>query len=173
MARKQALGPDRDCDSDAFVLVFDQNFSVRYASYLGGNGGDEGRGIAVDSQGNMIVTGTAFSADFPVKNAIQPSCPVDASTGGCSYDSFVTKFAADGSVVYSSYLTSSEPEAQTFATDVVVDKNGNAYVYGFTNGTALPIKNAVQPDAAPACAWAGSIASASTHSSPSWRPTVA
>jgi hypothetical protein len=57
----------------------------------------------------------------------------------------VTKFAADGGVVYSSYLTSSEPEAQTFATDVVVDKNGNAYVYGFTNGTALPIKNAVQP----------------------------
>jgi Beta-propeller repeat len=143
--RKQALGPDRDCDSDAFVLVFDQNFSVRYASYLGGNGGDEGRGIAVDRQGNVIVTGTAFSADFPVKNAIQSSCPVDPSSGGCSYDSFVTKFAADGGVVYSSYLTSSEPEAQTFATDVVVDKNGNAYVYGFTNGTALPIKNAVQP----------------------------
>jgi hypothetical protein len=144
--RRQALGLDRDCDSDAFVLVFEQNFSVRYASYLGGNGTDEGRGIAVDSQGNMIVTGTAFSADFPVKNAIQPSCPIDGVTGGCSYDSFVSKFAPGGSLVYSSYLTSTEPEAMTFATDVVVDKDGNAYVYGFTNGTALPIKNAVQPE---------------------------
>ena len=144
-ARKQALGSDRDCDSDAFVLVFDQNFTVRYASYLGGNGGDAGRGIAVDSQGNIIVAGTTFSADFPIKNAIQPDCPVETITGGCSYDSFVTKFTPGGSLVYSSYLTSSEPEAQTFATDVVVDKNGNAYVYGFTNGTALPIKNAVQP----------------------------
>jgi hypothetical protein len=144
-ARKQALGPDRDCDEDAFVLVFDQNFSVRYASYLGGTGGDQGRGIAVDSQGNMIVTGTAFSANFPLKNAIQPSCPIEQITGGCSYDSFVTKLAASGGLVYSSYLTSSEPEAQTFATDVAVDKAGNAYVYGFTNGTALPIKNAVQP----------------------------
>ena len=144
--RKLALGADRDCDSDAFVMAFSQDLAVTYASYLGGNGGDAGRGIAVDGQGNIIVTGTAFSADFPVKNAIQSSCPIDGVTGGCSYDSFVTKFAPDNSLVYSSYLTSSEPEAQTFATDVAVDKNGNAYVYGFTNGTALPIKNAVQPD---------------------------
>jgi hypothetical protein len=143
--RRQALGLDRDCDSDAFVLVFNQDLTVRYASYLGGNGTDAARGIAVDGQGNIIVTGTVFSADFPVKNAIQPSCPADPSTGGCSYDGFVTKIAASGGLVYSSYLTSSEPEAQTFATDVVVDKEGNAYVYGFTNGTALPIKNAIQP----------------------------
>lgn len=143
--RKQALGADRDCDSDAFVMAFDQNFTVRYASYLGGNGTDAGRGIVVDGQGNMIVTGTVFSADFPVKNAIQPSCPIEPITDGCSYDSFVTKLAASGGLVYSSYLTSSEPEAQTFATDVAVDKDGNAYVYGFTNGTALLIKNAVQP----------------------------
>jgi hypothetical protein len=145
-ARKQALGADRDCDSDAFVLVFDQNFAVRYASYLGGDGGDEGRGIAVDSQGNMIITGTSFSSDFPIKNAVQPSCPIETITGGCSYDSFVSKFAPGGSLVYSSYLTSTEPEAQTFATDVAVDKDGNAYVYGFTSGAALPIKDAVQPE---------------------------
>ncbi len=144
--RKQALGSDRDCDSDAFVLAFNPDLTVRYASYLGGNGSDEGRGIAVDSQGNMIVTGTAFSANFPIKNAIQPACPIDTSNNACSYDSFVTKIAAGGGLVYSSYLTSSEPESQTFATDVAVDKDGNAYVYGFTNGTALPIKNAVQPN---------------------------
>ncbi|NTV62438.1 MAG: hypothetical protein HGA65_02730 [Oscillochloris sp.] len=142
--RQLALGADRDCDADAFVMVLESDMSVLYASYLGGNGTDEGRGLVVDAQGNMTVVGTTFSADFPLKNPLIAHCPVEAITGGCSYDSFATRLSQSAGLIYSTYITSGEPEAQTFATDVALDSSGNAYVYGFGNGAHMPLKDAIQ-----------------------------
>ena len=44
-------------------LIIDPILS--YGSYLGGSGFDEGRGIAVDADGNAYVVGTAASINFP------------------------------------------------------------------------------------------------------------
>src|SRR5262249_36865376 len=44
---------------------------LKYSTYLGGMGDDLGTGIAVDAQGNMIVTGYTNSPDFPTQNAYQ------------------------------------------------------------------------------------------------------
>src|SRR5256884_1463176 len=38
--------------------------SLTYSTYLGGNGSDEGFGIAVDSSGSAYVTGLTYSTDF-------------------------------------------------------------------------------------------------------------
>ncbi|MBI4464853.1 MAG: choice-of-anchor D domain-containing protein [Acidobacteria bacterium] len=58
-----------------------------YSSYLGGSGGERGRGIAVNASGNVYLTGQTvyFAAnDFPVINALQPTYGGDA-------DAFVVK----------------------------------------------------------------------------------
>lgn len=56
-----------------------------YSTYLGGSVGEIGYGIAVDSAGNMYLTGYTQSRRFPTVNALQKNF------GGGSYDAFVTK----------------------------------------------------------------------------------
>lgn len=144
--RRLILGEERDCGENAYLMIFSPDLQAQYASFLGGSGGDAGRGIAVDGQGNAIIVGNATSEDFPVKNALIPACPADPELHLCSYDGFVTKLSPSAGLIYSTYIASpGEPEAMTFVDDVVVDTAGNAYVAGFSNATGLPMKNAVQP----------------------------
>ena len=65
-----------------------------YSTYLGGNGVDQGAGIAVDANGNIFVAGTT-TGDFPTVSALQP-------TGAGVQDVFVAKLTPQGdAVIYS------------------------------------------------------------------------
>lgn len=58
--------------SDAFVAKFSsQGKDLLFSTYLGGEGSEEGRAITALALGDVIVTGTTASADFPVKSAFQ------------------------------------------------------------------------------------------------------
>ncbi len=50
---------------DAFVAVLDTSGMILYATYLGGADYDIGRGIAVEENGRVYLTGSTHSADFP------------------------------------------------------------------------------------------------------------
>lgn len=52
-------------DSDAFLAVID-NQLLTYASYIGGSDTDLGQGLALNPNGQPIVTGRTRSTDFPV-----------------------------------------------------------------------------------------------------------
>ncbi len=79
--------------SNAFLTrVSNAGTSLLYSTYLGGSGnsseeGDQGNAVAVDSIGNVYLTGTAFSTNFPLEGAFQ-STNKSASTG----TAFVSKF---------------------------------------------------------------------------------
>jgi hypothetical protein len=113
-----------------------------YSTYLGGSGGDEGFGIAVDSTGNVYVTGSTFSTDFPTTaNALKGGANAAAAVNGTS---FLTKInpAASGAaaLVYSSYIGGTSGAASDAAEAIAVDATGNAYVTGITGslpGTGL------------------------------------
>ena len=52
---------------DAFITRFDSSWNLTYSTYLGGTAAtDYGYGIAVDSAGNIYVTGQTTSTDFPI-----------------------------------------------------------------------------------------------------------
>jgi uncharacterized protein (TIGR03437 family) len=121
---------------DVFVTKINPSGTAKlYSTYLGGGAVDEGRGIAVDVQGNAYITGSTGSLDFPVKNAIQ------GTTGG-SGDAFLTKLNATGSaLVYSTYLGGSGIDA---GSAVALDAAGNAYIAGSTFSTDFPTKNPFQ-----------------------------
>ncbi len=100
---------------------------LTYSTYLGGNGGDVGYGIAVDSSGDAYVVGTTGSLNFP-------------STTGQTYagngDAFVTKFNPSGTgLIYSVYLGGGSLDV---ATGIALDSSGDAYVVGYTNSTDFP-----------------------------------
>ncbi len=83
---------------NAFVSVLNSTgTALAYSTYLGGNNGDAGYAIALDSGGNVYVTGIALSTNFPTLNAFQPKyggpgTGVDSLYG----DAFVAKFSTSG-----------------------------------------------------------------------------
>jgi hypothetical protein len=122
--------------SDVFVSKISSSGSgLSYSTYLGGSNTDLGRGIALDSYGNLTVTGETQSTNFPVEKAIQ-------STSGGSIDAFVTKIKSSGNgLIYSTYLggTSSEKGHA-----IIIDSSDKAYVTGYTQSTNFPTASALQ-----------------------------
>ncbi len=125
--------------SDAFVTVLDPYGGLYYSTYLGGGYEDYGTGIAVDRYGCVYVTGSEFSADFPVKNAYLSKKP------GYYFDAFVTKIdpakSGAASLLYSTHLGGT---ADTYGNAIAVDGEGCAYVTGKTSAADFPTLNAIQ-----------------------------
>lgn len=101
-----------------------------YSTYLGGTGGEAGKGIVVDASGYAYITGYTWSADFPTT----PGAFNTTFSGNA--DSFVTKLNPDGTgFMYSTYLGGS---GDTYASGIAIDAAGNAYVTGLTWCTDYP-----------------------------------
>jgi hypothetical protein len=125
-----AFQPTRPGGDDGFVLKLDQTGSaIRYLTYLGGAAQDWVEDIAVDALGQMYLTGTTESTNFPVKDAPQP-------VYGGNTDAFVTSLTRDGSsAVYSTYLGGNRRED---GMRIAVDLFRNTYVTGFTSSPNMP-----------------------------------
>ncbi len=138
---------DTDCTQDAFVSVINAaGDDLVYSTLLGGggspttsSGADEGRGIALDNNGNIYVTGFTYSTDFPTVNAAFSNYPDEFQFA----DAWLTKLSPTGqTILYSTYLGGDgDDEAQS----IVIDKQtGAAYVAGYTRSTDFPHINPIQ-----------------------------
>jgi hypothetical protein len=115
-------------------LVIDP--AVLFATYLGGSKNDYSSGLAMDSQGNVYITGATDSTNFPTQN------PLQAAFGGGRSDAFVTRVNAGGTaLLYSTYLGGSGAD---WGTGIAVDGAGNAYVTGGVSSTNFPLQHALQ-----------------------------
>ncbi|MFB3778210.1 MAG: SBBP repeat-containing protein [Bryobacteraceae bacterium] len=120
--------------------------NLAYSTCLGGNGADEGYGIAVDAAGSAYVTGYTSSSNFPTQS------PYQATFQGT--DVFVTKLSPAGNaLVYSTYLGGSYTPSglgslggtgKDMAYAIAVDAAGSAYVTGATDSTNFPTLSAYQ-----------------------------
>jgi hypothetical protein len=119
-------------NGDAFVSKLNAAGSgLVYSTYLGGGGTDGGSGIAVDASGNVYVTGSTGSHNFPTTaGAFQ------TTYGGGFADVFMSKLNPDGSaLVYSTYLGGARGDV---AFSAAVDTSGNAYITGYTGSSNFP-----------------------------------
>jgi hypothetical protein len=132
---------------DAFVAEFSNSgSSLVYATYLGGNSKDEGRGIVVDALGNAYICGTTNSSNFPTLNGLPAGF-----TG--TTDAFLAELNPTGSaLLYSTLLGGSGGAANTGVTVgyfLALDSSNNVYVAGSTNASDFPTTpGVVQPSCA-------------------------
>ena len=106
--------------------------TLAFSTFLGGSGADRADGIAVDSAGNVYVTGDTFSTNFPITPGAFQTAKLPFNT-----DAFVTKMNATGTaLIYSTYFGGVNREA---ANDIAVDSAGNAYITGLTDSSDLPV----------------------------------
>jgi hypothetical protein len=106
---------------------------VVWSTYLGGSQEDEARDVATDTAGNVWVTGSTRSPDFPVQGSTPPS--------ELFADAFVSKFSPSGALLFSAYLGGRFSVDEGYA--VAVDAAGNAWVTGYTASTDFPLVNPV------------------------------
>jgi hypothetical protein len=125
---------------DAFVTKLNSaGTGLVFSTYLGGDYGDSGTGVAVDPAGNVYVTGATESRDFPVMKLFQAA--LGGGLGG-GRNAFVAKFNPEGTaLLYSSYLGGSSVDE---ARGIGLDSSGNAYVTGYANSTDFPAVNPIQ-----------------------------
>ena len=111
-------------------LIIDP-LTLSYSTYLGGDGDDFGRGIAVDSDQHAYVTGATDSLNFPTTTGA-----FQQAHGGGYRDVFVTKLNLAGTaLVYSTYLGGNDLD---YGHGIAVDSDQDAYVTGWTESTNFP-----------------------------------
>ena len=122
---------------DAFVSKLSPDGSTLvFSTYLGGSSSDAGTAVTLDLAGDVYVTGTTQSLDFPLVDAFQTS-----NKGGQS-DGFFAKFPSDGSqLLKSSYFGGS---GWDYPFRLSVDVFGSVSIVGFTGSTDFPTTEAVQ-----------------------------
>jgi hypothetical protein len=126
--------------SAAFVTKLNPAGSALvFSTYLGGSGqydgGDTAYALALNSSGDVYVTGSAGSSDFPVTaGAYQTTNPASAEEQTAA---FVSELNSTGTaLLYSTFLGGSEDAA---GAALAVDISGDAYVAGYAMAANFPV----------------------------------
>jgi photosystem II stability/assembly factor-like uncharacterized protein len=144
IAGKNSVGIETAQYDRSSTLIIDPVLS--YSTYIGGTSADVATSVAVDSAGDLYITGNTSSTDFPsTPGSFDAAFPVPAGTAA-----FIAKLASDGkSLVYSTFLGGSTGQFNfssniSSAAAVKIDNVGNAYVVGDTDVSDFPTVNAFQ-----------------------------
>ena len=119
--------------TDAFLVSLTQAAVLIYSTMLGGSDFDEARGVALDAQSGINLTGFTNSTNFPVT--------ADAYQTGLSgsTDAFVTRFDLASTnpnhIFYSSYIGGSDRDR---GYSIAADNSGISYITGYTTSSNFP-----------------------------------
>jgi hypothetical protein len=116
-----------------------------FAGYIGGDGDDEGWGIAIDGAGNAYIAGMTSSGEttFPDGDGFGTLPGPDQSYNGGENDAFVAKVKADGSSLdYAGYIGG---EYNDYGRGIAVDSTSNAYITGYTKSTEATFPVTIGP----------------------------
>ncbi|HUQ27868.1 MAG TPA: Calx-beta domain-containing protein, partial [Usitatibacter sp.] len=117
--------------SDAFVMAIDASGQVVGARLIGGSGSDMGLGVATDAAGNVYVTGSTSSTNFPVTGGTY--------RGGTS-DAFLTRLSPDLETVQQSIFIGGS--GADLAHAIAVNASGDVYLAMASTSEDFPLPTA-------------------------------
>ncbi|MHA2139540.1 MAG: hypothetical protein ACW98G_16765 [Candidatus Hodarchaeales archaeon] len=118
--------PPSNSTRDVFVTKFngDNLSEVMDSIVFGGSGNESTRHFALDQEDNIYILGQTSSTDLATPNAY------DTTFNGGNEDGFVAKIAANGTVLFITYIGGSADE---WLSEVDLDSSGNIWISGTTN----------------------------------------
>jgi Beta-propeller repeat len=120
---------------DLFLAIVNPSLSgssqVIYVTYIGGTEDETFGAMTVGPNGDVYMTGSTVSSNFPMANAAQTA--IGGSTG--SPDAFVLWLGSTQTVVYSTFFGGS---ALDNGTAIAVASNGWIWIAGDTQSTDMP-----------------------------------
>jgi hypothetical protein len=121
--------------ADGFFMRLSANCStILYSTFLGGSDNEGINEITIDTEDNIIVTGTTMSSNFPITTDAYQS-----SISSTQSDSFIAKYNSSGQMIYATYFGGSQSDENYGLT---TDSVGNIIIAGKTRSADFPTKNA-------------------------------
>jgi hypothetical protein len=118
---------------DGFIIRLNPAGSdLIYSTYIGGNGVEFIRALALNDEGGVVVGGDNYNGDFPTTEGA-----LREDFGGGTFDGFVISLNADGSdAIYSTYMGGSANES---VYGLVPDGTGGVVLAGWNSGPDFPV----------------------------------
>jgi len=131
-----AYQSDLNGELDCAITVVSRDLSnVLYSTFLGGGSPDTGNEVAIDGGGNVVISGTSSSPDFPVTDdALQ------GTKAGDERDCFVARFGESWELLYATFIGGSHMDD---CWGLALDASDNVHIVGRTWSPDFP----VTPDA--------------------------
>ena len=115
--------------NDAFVARFAEDGSALSVTYMGGSGDDSCRGIALDPQGNVFVTGGTDSTNFAMVGTPAAGA-VRSQKATSDLDAFVARLSDASTITWSGFVGGTGDDQ---ANAIAVDGAGRATIAGYTS----------------------------------------
>lgn len=142
--------------NDGYIVVFDNQKRIEWASYLGTNVKDVASffdntlddngncGLDIDKNGRIIIVGTLYVpfgtssiTGITYPSLITPSTYSQTDFGTTAHTKYIAKFEEDHSLVWYTLFGGTQTSCENYATDVVTDAMGNIYVTGSEHGSDM------------------------------------
>jgi hypothetical protein len=126
--------------NDVYVVKYNSSGTAQWATRIGGSSGSEvATGIAVDSSGNIYVTGHYDSTSVTVYNAPGTSGTITLTNSGFA-NIYVVKYdSSSGTALWATRIGGSNGNSQ--GGGIISDSLGNIYVTGYYAANPLTIYN--------------------------------
>lgn len=108
---------------------------LSYSTLIGGSGDDWAGGVVLDTAGSAYVSGWTNSANFPVRNALQPAY-AGGNVASQRFDAAIIRVSPEGNTLFYSSFLGGAGEDKAYA--LGLDRAGNVYVTGSTTSSNFP-----------------------------------